>query len=53
MEKKIALRIGTKGRVSIPLPALQKRGINEGDIVLLTVEKANVTEVNEDGRGRA
>ena len=44
MEKKIALRIGTKGRVSIPLQALQERGISEGDIVLLTVEKATITE---------
>ena len=47
-EKKIAVRIGTGGRVVIPPQALKDRGISEGDIVLLVVTKGKVTEVKED-----
>ena len=45
-EKKdeIAVRIGTGGRVVIPPHALKDKGICEGDIVLLEVKKAKVTE---------
>ena len=45
--KKIAVRIGTGGRVVIPPQALRDRGISEGDIVLLEVTKAEVTEAKE------
>ena len=46
--KKIAVRIGTGGRVVIPPQALRDRGIREGDIVLLEVTKAEVTEATGD-----
>jgi len=48
-KKKIAVRIGTGGRVVIPPQALKDRAISEGDIVLLELNKAEVTEVKEDG----
>lgn len=46
-EKKIAVRIGTGGRVVIPPQALKDKGISEGDIVLLVVTKGKVTEAEE------
>jgi len=40
----IAVRIGTGGRVVIPAQSLQAKGVQEGDIVLLDLKKAKVTE---------
>ena len=48
--KKIVVRVGSKGRVSIPPQALEQSGINEGDIVLLDIEKATVTREAKDER---
>jgi bifunctional DNA-binding transcriptional regulator/antitoxin component of YhaV-PrlF toxin-antitoxin module len=46
-EEKIAVRVGTGGRVVIPPQALRDKGIKEGDIVLLELKKAEVKEVKE------
>lgn len=40
----IAVRVGSQGRVVIPKTALIPRGIKEGDIVLLEIRKAVVSE---------
>lgn len=41
-EGRIALRVGAQGRVIIPQSVLAKKGISEGDIVWVTVEKAEI-----------
>jgi len=44
----VAVRIGSGGRVVIPKSYLKEQGIEEGEIVLVSLSKAKVEEV---GRG--
>ena len=39
---RVALRVGSQGRVIIPQSVLTKKGIREGDIVWVEIEKAEV-----------
>jgi len=45
---KVAVRIGSGGRVVIPKSYLKEQGIEEGEIVLVSLSKAKVEEVNHD-----
>jgi len=44
MPDKVAVRIGSGGRVVIPKDYLREKGIKEGDIVLVSLSKAKVEE---------
>ena len=48
MDESIAVRVGSGGRIVIPKSALEKRGIMEGDIVLVHLRKARVEEEMEE-----
>ena len=48
MDESIAVRVGSGGRIVIPKSALAKRGIQEGDIVLVHLRKAKVEEKMEE-----
>jgi len=49
MPDKVAVRIGSGGRVVIPKDYLREKGIKEGDIALVSLSKAKVEEAT--GRG--
>jgi bifunctional DNA-binding transcriptional regulator/antitoxin component of YhaV-PrlF toxin-antitoxin module len=40
--QRIPLRVGSQGRVIIPQSVLSKKGIREGDIVWVSIERAEV-----------
>jgi len=42
--KKIAVKVGTHGRIVIPSQTLKEKEIEEGDIVLLEITKADIRE---------
>jgi len=44
MPDKVAVRIGSGGRVVIPKSYLKEQGIEEGEIVLVSLSKAKVEE---------
>jgi len=44
MPDKVAVRIGSGGRVVIPKDYLREKGIKEGDIALVSLSKAKVEE---------
>lgn len=44
MPDKVAVRIGSGGRVVIPKSYLREKGIEEGEIVLVSLSKAKVEE---------
>ena len=41
-KEEIAVRVGAGGRIVIPKSVLVERGIEEGDIVLVSLKKAKV-----------
>lgn len=47
MPDKVAVRIGSGGRVVIPKSYLRGKGIEEGEIVFVSLSKAKVEEVDE------
>ncbi len=47
-EKKEPVRVGSQRRVILPPSLLEEIGAKEGDIVLVSVTKAKVTEEKEE-----
>jgi len=47
-EKKVPVRVGSQRRVILPPKVLKEIGAKEGDIVLVSVSKAKVTEEKEE-----
>ena len=47
-EKKVPVRVGSQRRVILPPSLLEEIGAKEGDIVLVSVTKAKVTEEEKE-----
>ncbi len=47
MADKVAVRIGTGGRIVVPKSYLNEKGIEEDEIVLISLSKARIEEVEE------
>lgn len=49
-KEKIPVRVGSQRRVVLPPSVLEEIGAKEGDIVLVSVTKAKVTEAEEENK---
>ncbi len=47
MTDKVAVRIGTGGRIVVPKSYLNEKGIKENDFVFVSLSKARIEEVKE------